>query len=359
LITFDSPAKVGGLEARAINYSKELKIMGHEVTLLIFTPNISDNIPRIPGVRIILLKSKSKLIFESVSDTLRIIKRFEIDSIFFITGGITLFGSLLLALTSYSLKNAILIYGKDVLSARRKRLNWIIFLISLILSSRIGVNSRATSKLLPAWTRHKVKLLYPAVDPKFKDIQLKEGGESRKKIIFVGRLIKRKGCEDLIRAFKLLQNEIPEAELDIVGEGPESKNLRSLVNDLKIGHRVNFLGELVGENLFQKICESKVFCMPSKKLDDDVEGFGIVFLEAGLLGKPSVGTWSGGIPEAVLHNKTGILVNEGNILEIKEALRKLLENPSFSKKMGDNAQKRVLKSFTWRRATEELLKIYE
>lgn len=97
--------------------------------------------------------------------------------------------------------------------------------------------------------------------------------------------------------------------------------------------------------------------MPSKRLKDDVEGFGIVFLEASLFSKPSVGTWSGGIPEAVVHRETGLLVREGDVASLKEALKGLLVDRGLTRRLGENARVRVLEEFSWRRATERLLDV--
>ena len=97
--------------------------------------------------------------------------------------------------------------------------------------------------------------------------------------------------------------------------------------------------------------------MAPRTLKDDVEGFGTVFLEAGLAGKPSVGTRSGGIPEAVIDHVTGILVEEGNINELAAAISAILGDRDLGKKLGENARSRVLAEFTWERSAERLIDI--
>ena len=99
--------------------------------------------------------------------------------------------------------------------------------------------------------------------------------------------------------------------------------------------------------------------MPSKTTRVDVEGFGTVFLEAGLFGKPSIGTTSGGIPEAIDDGETGLLVPEGDVRLLSQALEKLLLNPGLSQRLGQNARKRVIEGFTWEIASERLVSMLE
>jgi len=222
----------------------------------------------------------------------------------------------------------------------------------------VCVNSKATAGLLPRWASSKVGLLYPGVEVEAAGRAAERASLSRR-ILFVGRLVERKGVDDLIRAFHLLLRELPDVELEVVGDGPEAARLKRLARVLGVEGRVRFLGELSGQSLYERYSECDVFCMPSKTLEGDVEGFGIVFLEAGLFGKPSVGTWSGGIPEAVVHNQTGLLVREGDVAGLKDALKVLLVDRELARRLGENAQRRVLMEFSWRRATERLLEIID
>jgi glycosyltransferase involved in cell wall biosynthesis len=92
--------------------------------------------------------------------------------------------------------------------------------------------------------------------------------------------------------------------------------------------------------------------MPSKTGKNDAEGFGTVFLEAGLLGKPSVGTTSGGIREAIVDHKTGIIVPEQDVESLREALTELLSNESERRALGRNAREFVISLFTWEACTD-------
>ena len=95
--------------------------------------------------------------------------------------------------------------------------------------------------------------------------------------------------------------------------------------------------------------------MPSKATDVDVEGFGTVFLEAGIFGKPSIGTISGGIPEAVKDGITGLPGPEGDVGLLSQALERLLFDPDFAQKLGENARSMILEEFTWDHSTRQLV----
>jgi phosphatidylinositol alpha-1,6-mannosyltransferase len=173
-------------------------------------------------------------------------------------------------------------------------------------------------------------------------------------VLFVGRLVRRKGADDLIDAFRSISESFPDARLEIVGDGPERKRLERLVADFGLGGRIEFFGSLKGHALYDRYQLCDVVAMPSKRLRDDVEGFGTVFLEAGIFGKPSVGTFSGGIPESIVDGETGILVREGDATQLGTALKSLLSDPELRLRMGRKARERVLKEFTWQQSAARL-----
>jgi len=120
---------------------------------------------------------------------------------------------------------------------------------------------------------------------------------------------------------------------------------------------VTFFGSLRGTPLVERYQLCDVFAMPSRTLKDDVEGFGTVFLEAGLFGKPCVGTYSGGIPDAILDGETGLLVKEGDQKQLANALRTILTDKALATRLGACARERVLSQFTWAETTGQLVQI--
>ena len=247
------------------------------------------------------------------------------------------------------------------------------------LLSKIAVNSRFTASLLPAKHSKKIGILYPSVDPGIaidvedgslsnvndklndRDATRVQGGKiqspenHRKIILFVGRLVKRKGVDDLLLAYMDVLKRLPDSKLEIVGDGPELVTLQKLSLDLGIALNVQFLGKLSGPPLYQRYRACDVFVMPSKATEVDVEGFGTVFLEAGIFGKPSIGTISGGIPEAIRDGITGLLVPEGDVGLLSQALEKLLFDPDLAQRLGESARNVVLGEFTWDHSTKRLV----
>jgi glycosyltransferase involved in cell wall biosynthesis len=97
--------------------------------------------------------------------------------------------------------------------------------------------------------------------------------------------------------------------------------------------------------------------MPSKATSTDVEGFGTVYLEAALFGTPSIGTTTGGIPEAIQDGVTGLVIPPQDLVALTKALRELLDDDDERRLMGANAQKNVLSKFTWKASTGALVRL--
>jgi len=354
LVTFDPPGNVGGIEGRVEGYVKELSRRGGRVEVLALAPVYKSGISAFWGTRLYELSSRPAQALRSLLATERILVNRNLDSVFLISGAITLYGNALLAESRLMhRRTAVLFYGKDILQARRSLLGRVMMLASIVLSNTVFTNSRFTASVLPPIARRKQRVLYPSVDPSLGSAG-QPGQRAGHNVLFVGRLVKRKGADDLIDAFRLVSEDFLDWRLEIVGDGPERKRLERLVADLGLGERVEFFGSLRGRALHGRYELCDVVAMPSKRLRDDVEGFGTVFLEAGIFGKPSVGTFSGGIPESIVNGETGILVREGDARELGRALESLLSDPELRLNMGRKARERVLRDFTWQQSAVRL-----
>jgi len=172
-------------------------------------------------------------------------------------------------------------------------------------------------------------------------------------------LVKNKGCDHLLRAFKEINETRPEVKLEIVGDGPEKKHLQTLVSSLNINN-VCFTGKLPYEEVIEKMNHSKIFCVPSIEIETGAsEGFGMVFAEANAMGLPVVSFKTGGIPEAVKHEETGLLAEPGDWQELSENLSLLLSDEQLWSKYSINGIKRTNDLFDMDKQTEKLEKIYE
>lgn len=161
---------------------------------------------------------------------------------------------------------------------------------------------------------------------------------------FLGRLVVRKNCEAIIRSL----SELSDCNALIVGDGPTRGSLDALARELGVSERVSIVGQ-VDEGLKQEYLRAMdVFCMPSRDINgEDVEGFGIVFLEAAAAGVPVVGGRSGGIPDVVQHERTGLLANPNDWRDVASCLRRMLQDRQLAADCVSAAQARLRDEFNW------------
>lgn len=177
---------------------------------------------------------------------------------------------------------------------------------------------------------------------------VKELGLTDKKVLLtITRLVSRKGIDTVLRAMPGIVHEFPDVKYVVVGEGPQGQELKKITSELGLEKHVIFAGKVPYDRIvdYYNLCD--IFIMPSKTEIPDVEGFGIVFLEANACAKPVIGSKSGGIPSAVLDNQTGLLVKEGSISELEAATIKLLKDSELAEQLGQNGRKRVLEQANW------------
>jgi phosphatidyl-myo-inositol dimannoside synthase len=153
----------------------------------------------------------------------------------------------------------------------------------------------------------------------------------------------------VIRALPWIAREFPEVRFLVVGSGPDRDRLEGLAHRKRVADRVVFVGEVPHEVLPQYFRAGDVFTMPcrTRKLGLEVEGFGLAFLEASAVGRPAVAGDSGGAPEAVVHEETGLVVDGSEVDEVAEAVSDLLSDPDRAAKLGAAGADRVRRDFTW------------
>ena len=179
-----------------------------------------------------------------------------------------------------------------------------------------------------------------------------------KTVLFVGRLVEKKGCEYLLRAMQLVQKEQPDCELAIIGDGPLRSALQALARDLKL--HCDFCGVQPAPIVRDMLQKSRVFCVPSvTAANGDSEGLGLVFAEAQSMGVPVVSTLHGGIPEVVSNGETGFLVPERAPQALAEALSTLLADESMWQRFHEAALLRIGERFDIHVQTQLLEKLYD
>ncbi len=179
-------------------------------------------------------------------------------------------------------------------------------------------------------------------------------------ILCVGRHTKKKGIETLLRAFARIASKYPGVELVQVGSGTLTEELKQVASELGLGSRVRFLGAKSSEDVRELMQRCTLFSLPSQTAETgDSEALGMVFNEASACGVPIVSTRHGGIPEAVLHGETGILVNERDDVALAEAIDQILGDPSLGKRLGGRGREYVCDVFDLAKQTAKLETIYE
>jgi len=177
-----------------------------------------------------------------------------------------------------------------------------------------------------------------------------ELGLSEKKVIVsVGRLVHRKGQDVLIEAMPAIIKDVPNAHLLMIGEGPYRGYLENRVKALGIQESVTFIGRIHYVDLPRYLCAGDLFVMPSRSrlAGLEVEGLGIVYLEASACGLPVIAGDSGGAPDAVLEGQTGLVVDGTQKSEVASAVVELLLDPERSHAMGIRGRQWIIQEWRW------------
>jgi len=183
--------------------------------------------------------------------------------------------------------------------------------------------------------------------------------DGRRVIVSVGRLVHRKGQDELVKAMPKILEQFPDAILLFVGEGPIKQMLFNSAKQLGVLPKVVFAGRVSHHDLPDYICLGEIFAMPvrSRFSGLEVEGLGIVYLEASACGLPVIVGNSGGAVDAVLDKKTGLLVDGTKSDQIADAICELLANPERAKQMGAAGRDWVINNWQLSRWSEKFKKV--
>ncbi|ORW89006.1 alpha-(1-2)-phosphatidylinositol mannosyltransferase [Mycobacterium sp. IEC1808] len=181
------------------------------------------------------------------------------------------------------------------------------------------------------------------------ELRARYGLGERPTVLCLSRLVPRKGQDALIKALPSIRRRVDRAALVIVGGGPYLDALRKLANDCGVAEHVTFTGGVPADELPAHHALADVFAMPcrTRGAGMDVEGLGIVFLEASATGVPVIAGLSGGAPETVRHNKTGLVVDGRSVDEVAEAVGELLADPERAAAMGAAGREWVTSQWRW------------
>jgi phosphatidyl-myo-inositol dimannoside synthase len=188
-------------------------------------------------------------------------------------------------------------------------------------------------------------------------LKFERGLQGKRIILFVGRLARRKGVKEFIeKSLGRIIRELPDVRFLIVGDNPKDSlthrddvrsEIKQAISACHLEEHVQWLGALSDEDLVKVYNLCDLVVLPILKMKDDVEGFGIVALEAAAAGKPVVAMDVGGVPDAVEDGKSGILVEPGDYNELSQTIIRLLTNREKVTGMGESGQLRVSTEFSW------------
>lgn len=174
-------------------------------------------------------------------------------------------------------------------------------------------------------------------------------------LLTIARLVERKGIDSVLEALSSIRQAVPDVAYVVVGEGPERARLEARAGALGVMDAVRFVGPVENDELPVWYSLGDVFVMPSRSESPDVEGFGIVYLEAGACERPVVALRSGGVPDAVADGVSGLLVEPGDIGALAAKLGELLRDPARAAELGRRGRERVLSELNWDRVTDRTL----
>ncbi len=256
------------------------------------------------------------------------------------------------------IKYTVFLHGMDFALAIKTP--WKQFLSKLILRRAdkiICANSYVRDRLIEFLPESSIKtrIVNPGIEGGAPEIDAKDIAEIKNEyhlenktvLLSLGRLVKRKGVDMTIDALALIpEEESKNLMYFIAGAGPREEFLKKLVPP-RLLDKIIFLGSLNDQEKWTwlKICD--IFVMPSRDISGDFEGFGIVYLEANLSGKPVIAGNSGGVRDAVVDGVTGIMVDPERIEEIKETIVTLVKNPELRNKLGHDGKMRAMEDFDW------------
>jgi phosphatidyl-myo-inositol dimannoside synthase len=292
----------------------------------------------------------------------RFIKDNKID--FVLVGHILPLGTVACILSYFlKFKFAIIMHGMDYSFSQKSKRKMLLVRKILKRSDKIICSNSYLVNEVKKYFKDKVFLFNPGVGATVEsqqnildELKNKYDLENKFLLLTVGRLVERKGFTKVINLMPQLIKIIPNLVYIIVGNGPICEKLSGQIKSLNLKN-VIMINDADDEARNAWLNLSDVFIMVSKDIRGDYEGFGIVYLEANLAGKPVIAGDSGGVRDAVIDNETGLLVDPGNDEMIINAIQKLFLDKNLREKIGQNGKTRALNEFEWSNHVNDLYKI--
>jgi len=214
----------------------------------------------------------------------------------------------------------------------------------------------ASQMALAGMDPERVRVVHPGVDPEeFAPPEALAAARARldwpdgPTLLTVARLVRRKGVDTVIEALPEIAKAVPDVAYVVIGGGLERERLIALAQARGVRERVRMLGSVSDEDKAAALHLCDVFTMPSRDIaSEPPEGFGIVYLEANLCGKPVIGANTGGVAEAIEDGVSGLLVAPDAPDQLAAAATRLLSDLTRAKSLGESGRRRAVDCFSWR-----------
>jgi phosphatidylinositol alpha-1,6-mannosyltransferase len=212
----------------------------------------------------------------------------------------------------------------------------------------------------------KLGMVNPGIESSFvrnpqrvEELRSKYGLQNKLVLLSLGRLTRRKGVDNVIKAMDDISKSAADLVYVVAGAGQEAEALKKIVaaKPEEIKNKIIFLGQISDEDRWAWLELCDIFITPSRNINGDYEGFGIVYLEANLAGKPVIAGDSGGVRDAVINNINGLLVNPESVAEIAAAVLKLSSDEKLRKEIGNQGKRRAVENFNAKKQVEKIFKI--
>jgi phosphatidylinositol alpha-1,6-mannosyltransferase len=359
LVTNDLGPRAGGIESFVLGLLE--RVEPNSVVILTSKQKNSDLFDQelLKNFGAIVIRDRSKILLPTprvAVKAIKIMNQYQVTTIWF--GAAAPLAFMAKRLRKAGAKNIVaLTHGHEVWWAKLPVFRSAITKISRDVDTLTYLGDFTKNAMLPAISdASKLVKIAPGIDvdhfsPSAIDSKLIEKYrlQNRRVIVSVGRLVHRKGQDKLIEAMPMILKSYPDTVLLLVGQGPIKSMLEKLIRHHGLENNVIFTGRIQFADLPKYIQLGEIFAMPSRDrfFGLEVEGLGIVYLEASACGVPVIVGKSGGAPDAVIENKTGLTVDGTNPREIAEAVCKLLSDKELAKQMGDEGRNWVVENWRW------------
>jgi phosphatidylinositol alpha-1,6-mannosyltransferase len=365
LVTQDFPPARGGIQTWAVEMARRLSRRCERLTVIAPAAEGVESDDEALGVRVIRTGTSNTLVLRSAPALARLVTREGFDRTLHAQWSTAPAARVLRRLGKLK-RVAIAAHGRELLLEPWARVGAAQRGYDRVRSRELAgadvvlAASRYTAELARGLgaAEERVRVTRSGTDPeRFRphdasSLRIRLGLGARPLVLTIARLVPRKGIDSVLAALPVVRQVVPDVTYVVGGEGPDRERLEEIARRLGIADCVRFVGGIADDELPLWYSLGDVFAMPSRSEPPDVEGFGIVYLEAAACERPVVATRAGGVPDAVVDGVSGVLVEPDDLDGLARTLGELLLDPARRIELGRRARARVIAELTWEKVAE-------